>query len=220
VTAGEIAGAVATHRTSVIALLDANTRTFRSPSSPVLEGFFKEEVAAAKAAASAAAPTGGKGTVLIALRRVGAKEAGGKSIGCNIQLPAEQGHNPYLDKWVTFRYFFVRKVMLVKYSYAFVVMPGGFGTLDELFEAVTLVQTRKIKTFPIVLMGVEYWRPMLDFMKGTLAAQGTIDAKDLDLITVTDSHDEAIEAIRRGVIEVLASQPVRPKSKWWLGERA
>jgi hypothetical protein len=128
----------------------------------------------------------------------GAREAGGKSIGCNIQLPHEQQPNPYLDRFITFRYFFVRKVMLVKYSVAFVVLPGGYGTLDELFEALTLVQTGKIATFPIVLMGVEYWQPLLDFLRETLAARRMIDPGDLDLLTVTDSPDDAIDAIRRG----------------------
>src|SRR5439155_10413087 len=104
-----------------------------------------------------------------------AKDVGGRSIGCNIELPLEQKHNPYLDKWVTFRYFFIRKLMLVKYSYAFVVMPGGFGTMDELFEVATLIQTQKIKNFPVVLMGKEFWQPLLDFLHSGLVAAKTID---------------------------------------------
>lgn len=134
--------------------------------------------------------TGGGPGIMEAANR-GAREAGGPSIGCNIELPHEQEPNRYLDKFVSFRYFFVRKVMLVKYSCAFVVLPGGFGTLDEMFEALTLVQTGKIKSFPVVLMGTEYWAPLLDFLRGTLAQRGTIDPKDLDLLTVTDSIDDA-----------------------------
>ncbi len=139
--------------------------------------------------------TGGGPGVMEAANR-GAKEAGGHSVGCNIQLPHEQRHNDYLDTWVTFRYFFVRKVMLVKYSAAFVVLPGGFGTLDELFEALTLVQTKKIESFPVILMGAEYWAPMLAFLRDTLVRAGTVDAADLNLLTVTDSPEEAVEVIR------------------------
>ena len=129
----------------------------------------------------------------------GAREAGGRSIGCNIELPQEQRPNPYVDRFITFRYFFVRKVMLVKYSVAFVVLPGGFGTLDELFESLTLVQTGKIAAFPVVLMGTEYWKPLCDFLRNTLAARGMVAPADLDLLTVTDSLDEASRAIQRGV---------------------
>jgi uncharacterized protein (TIGR00730 family) len=140
--------------------------------------------------------TGGGPGIMEAANR-GAREAGGRSVGCNIQLPHEQQHNDYLDTWVTFRYFFVRKVMLVKYSTAFVVMPGGFGTLDELFEALTLVQTKKIESFPVVLMGSGYWAPLLDFMRNSLVTAGTVDPGDLELLTVTDSPEEAVEVIRR-----------------------
>ena len=147
----------------------------------------------------------------------GAKEAGGPSIGCNIELPFEQRPNPYLDRWITFRYFFVRKVMLVKYSYAFVVLPGGFGTLDELFEALTLVQTRKIESFPVVLMGRDYWEPLIAFMRDTLAKQGTIDASDLDLLTVTDSSEEAMAAVMKGLERVASTRP-EMKRRWWLAE--
>jgi uncharacterized protein (TIGR00730 family) len=105
---------------------------------------------------------GGPGIMEVANR--GAKEAGGYSVGCNIELPQEQKPNPYLDRWVTFRHFFVRKLMLVKYSYAFIALPGGFGTLDEIFETATLIQTHKIKDFPLVLVGKDYWRPLLDFL--------------------------------------------------------
>ena len=142
--------------------------------------------------------TGGGPGIMEAANR-GAKEAGGRSIGCNIRLPREQQPNRYLDRWITFRYFFVRKVMLVKYSYAFVVLPGGFGTLDELFEALTLVQTRTISTFPVVLMGVAYWQPLLDFLKGTLARNGTIDPQDVDLLTPTDSVDLMVREVVRSM---------------------
>ncbi len=139
--------------------------------------------------------TGGGPGIMEAANR-GAKEAGGLSVGCNIELPMEQKPNPYVHKFVDFRYFFVRKVMLVKYSYAFVAMPGGFGTLDEIFETATLIQTGKIKDFPLVLMGVDYWRPMIDFLKSSLLAKGAIDSKDIERITLTDDPDEATRVIR------------------------
>lgn len=138
--------------------------------------------------------TGGGPGVMEAANR-GAREGGGRSIGCNIELPMEQRPNAFLDKFVEFRYFFVRKVMLVKYSLAFVVLPGGFGTLDEVFETVTLVQTRKIENFPIVLMGADYWAPLMDFLRGRLLAFGAISPEDLDLLRVTDSVDEAMQCI-------------------------
>src|SRR5262245_20974346 len=120
--------------------------------------------------------TGGGSGIMEAANR-GAKEAGGRSVGCNILLPHEQKPNPYLDRLVTFKHFFVRKVMLVKYSYAFVVMPGGFGTLDELFEALTLIQTKKIVEFPVILMGRTYWSPILDFLS-QMVRERTISAAD------------------------------------------
>ena len=138
--------------------------------------------------------TGGGPGIMEAANR-GAFEIGGASIGCNILLPMEQKPNPYVDKFVEFRYFFVRKVMLVKYSYAFVVLPGGFGTLDELFEALTLIQTQKIQDFPVVLMGVDYWTPMLDFIRERLILEGTINPEDLRLLMLTDSPDEAMAHI-------------------------
>ena len=138
--------------------------------------------------------TGGGPGIMEAANR-GARDAGTPSLGCNIKLPQEQEPNPYLDRWLDFRYFFVRKVMLVKYSYAFVVFPGGFGTLDEIFETATLVQTGKIRNFPIVLMGVDFWRPLLDFLEGTLVREGTIDRADADRLLLTDSFDEAMEHI-------------------------
>ena len=125
----------------------------------------------------------------------GAKDAGGYSVGCNIELPQEQKPNPYLDRWITFRHFFVRKLMLVKYSYAFVALPGGFGTLDEIFETATLIQTGKIHDFPLVLMGKEYWQPLLDFLPADSSRTKTIDPADLERITITDSPVEAVTAI-------------------------
>lgn len=142
--------------------------------------------------------TGGGPGVMEGANR-GAREAGGLSIGCNIQLPNEQGPNPYVDRFVEFRYFFVRKVMLVKYSSAFIVLPGGFGTLDELFESLTLVQTGKIGSFPIVLMGTAYWQPLLVFLRDTLVREGTIGERDLDLLTVTDDPTVAMAAVRQGL---------------------
>jgi uncharacterized protein (TIGR00730 family) len=149
----------------------------------------------------------------------GAREANGHSVGCNIALPVEQAPNPYLDRAVTCRYFFVRKVLLFKYSYAFIGLPGGLGTLDELFEALTLIQTGKIANFPIVLIGTDYWRPLLDMLRH-LALTRTIDAKDLELLLVTDHVSAALDHIRRHAIEQfgLVARAVRPSRL--LGERA
>src|SRR4029453_17989739 len=133
--------------------------------------------------------TGGGPGIMEAANR-GAKEAGGVSVGCNIQLPMEQRPNPYLDRFVEFRYFFVRKVMLVKYSYAFLVMPGGYGPLDELFEALVLIQTRKIQNFRVVLMGVDYWRPLLDFLSGPLLEGHAISPAHLQLLRPPDDPAE------------------------------
>lgn len=139
--------------------------------------------------------TGGGPGIMEAANR-GAKDEGGLSVGCNIMLPMEQQPNAYLDKFVEFHYFFVRKVMLVKYSVAFIVCPGGFGTLDEVFETLTLIQTGKVERFPIVLMGRDFWVPLLEgFMEGRLLSERTISAEDLGLLVVTDSVDEAIECI-------------------------
>ena len=137
---------------------------------------------------------GGPGTMEAANR--GCQEGGGLSVGCNIELPHEQGLNPYVDLGVEFRYFFARKTMFVKYADGFVILPGGFGTLDELFEALTLIQTGKVRHFPVVLVGREYWAGLLDWIRGTLLAQGTVGEADLDLLHVTDDPEEAVEMIR------------------------
>lgn len=127
----------------------------------------------------------------------GAHIAGGTSVGLNIELPFEQHDNPYIDsdKSLDFDYFFVRKVMFVKYSQGFVVMPGGFGTLDELFEAITLIQTHKIDTFPIILVGTKFWGGLVDWIKNTLLSEGNISAKDLDLIHVVDTADDVTDIL-------------------------
>jgi len=138
--------------------------------------------------------TGGGPGIMEAANR-GAREAGGLSIGCNIVLPREQQPNPYLDRFIEFDHFFVRKVMLVKYSSAFVVMPGGYGTLDEAFETITLVQTGKIESFPIVGMGGAYWDNLRAFARETMLATGTIDEADLDLIHRADTVDQALACI-------------------------
>ena len=149
----------------------------------------------------------------------GAKEAGGRSVGCNITLPKEQHPNPYLDKWVEFRYFFIRKLMLAKYSYAFIAMPGGFGTADEFFEIVTLLQTGKIKNFPLALMGKSFWAPLMDLFKKSMLKQGAIDAEDLKFILVTNSPDEAVTHIQKRTIEPfgLTYKPM-PKPRFFLLE--
>jgi uncharacterized protein (TIGR00730 family) len=148
--------------------------------------------------------TGGGPGVMEAANR-GAKEAGGRSIGCNIILPQEQAANPYVDKVVTFRYFFVRKVMLVKYSQAFVILPGGFGTMDEAFEAATLIQTGKVFDFPIVFVGTEYWGPLFEFLNARMLPERTIDASDFSRFHLTDSVDEVISRLDR-----CPSRPERP----------
>ena len=152
--------------------------------------------------------TGGGPGVMEAANR-GAKDAGGRSIGCNIQLPHEQDANPYLDRMVEFRYFFVRKLMLVKYSCAFVALPGGYGTMDEIFETATLIQTGKINDFPIVLMGLDYWGPLIEFVRDTMVPAGTIDAEDASRVILTDDPAEAARIIRDTVTR--PGQPVSPQ---------
>jgi uncharacterized protein (TIGR00730 family) len=135
--------------------------------------------------------TGGGPGIMEAANR-GAQEGNGLSIGCNIELPFEQGTNPYVERSINFRYFFVRKTMFVKYSTAFIVFPGGFGTMDELFEALTLIQTGKVRHFPVVLFGREYWRGLIEWLGDRAAGEGKIDTKDLALLHVTDEPPEAV----------------------------
>jgi uncharacterized protein (TIGR00730 family) len=137
---------------------------------------------------------GGPGAMEAANR--GCREGGGLSVGCNIELPHEQGLNPYVDLGVEFRYFFVRKVMFVKYADGFVILPGGFGTMDELFESLTLIQTGKVRHFPVVLVGRDYWSGLLDWIRDTLVAKGAVDVKDMDLLLLTDDPDEAVSLIQ------------------------
>ncbi len=138
--------------------------------------------------------TGGGPGIMEAANR-GASEAGGLSVGLGIELPHEQGMNPWVDLGINFRYFFARKTMFVKYSQGFVVLPGGFGTFDELFESLTLVQTQKVVEFPIVLVGTEYWGGLLDWLRGTVLEASTISARDLDLLHLTDDPEEAVRIV-------------------------
>jgi len=156
------------------------------------------EVGAAIARLGLTVMTGGGPGIMEAANR-GAFEAGGRSIGCNIVLPFEQKPNPYIDKMLEFRYFFVRKTMLVKYSYGFVVMPGGVGTMDELFEALTLIQTGKIKNFPVVMMGKQFYQPLIEFMQDMIREK-TISPDDLNLLLITDSVQEAVAHIEHHAV--------------------
>lgn len=162
--------------------------------------------------------TGGGPGLMEAANR-GARDVGGPSIACNIELPHEQDANPYLDRWVSCHYFFVRKVLLLKYSYAFIAMPGGIGTLDELFETVTLIQTGKIRNFPVVLIGTEYWRALLLLLRD-LKDRGAISPADLDLVLVTDNLDDAMAHIETHAIQRFGLRPAHPKPQPLLGESA
>jgi hypothetical protein len=162
--------------------------------------------------------TGGGPGIMEAANR-GAKDVSGRSVGCNIKLTMEQKPNPYLDKWVTFDHFFVRKVLLFKYSYAFIIMPGGLGTSDELFEALTLIQTGKIFDFPIIVIGKEYWRDIAELMR-KMVDTGTASAHDLDLLFFTDSIEEMIEVIRTRSISRFGLKPARKRPWKILGESA
>jgi uncharacterized protein (TIGR00730 family) len=154
-----------------------------------------QETGALLARAGYAVITGGGPGIMEAANR-GAFEAGGASVGCNIELPHEQSSNAYLTLSLKFKYFFVRKMMFVKYSDAFIIFPGGFGTLDELFEALTLIQTRKIHNFPVVLFGTRYWKPMLDWLRGPMLKEGKIVEEDFRRLHSTDSPSEVVEIIR------------------------
>ncbi len=157
---------------------------------------------------------GGPGTMEAANK--GAFENGGTSIGCNIKLPFEQKPNPYVHKSVTFNYFFIRKVLLVKYSYAFIIMPGGFGTMDEFFEILTLVQTKTVTNFPIVLFGKMYYQPLINYMR-LMVENGTINSNDLNLLLLTDDLDEAMNHISTFVHTHFKIKP--RKRLWWLFEK-
>jgi len=153
-----------------------------------------EETARGLVDAGFAVITGGGPGIMEAANK-GAHEADGVSIGCNIELPFEQGTNPWVDISINFRYFFVRKTMFVKYAEAFIIFPGGFGTLDELFEALTLIQTEKVRDFPVVLFGSDYWKGLLDWIRATMLAEGKISPDDLELLVVTDSPAEAVRIV-------------------------
>ena len=159
--------------------------------------------------------TGGGPGIMEAANR-GAFENNGFSVGCNIQLPFEQKANPYLNKSLTFEHFFVRKVILAKYSYAFIIMPGGFGTMDEFFETITLIQTKTVIQFPIVLFGKEYFQPLVEFIQ-FMAEKGTISKEDMNLVLVTDDMDEAMNHIKTYINKFFT---VRPRRRlWWLFEK-
>ena len=171
------------------------------------------------AAAGFTTMTGGGPGIMEAANR-GAREGRGRSVGCNILLPFEQKPNPYLDRWVTIKYFFIRKVMLVKYSYAFIALPGGYGTMDEVFEIGCLVQTRKIANFPVVLMGREFWEPLLEFLRTSMLRERTISPEDYDGIFVTDDPDEAVAHIVRVTRDEFGLDLKRPRrASRVLGER-
>ncbi|MEO8769364.1 MAG: TIGR00730 family Rossman fold protein [Ferruginibacter sp.] len=162
--------------------------------------------------------TGGGPGVMEAANR-GAREVGGRSVGCNIVLPHEQMHNRYLDKWVNIKYFFVRKSMLIKYSYAFVVMPGGFGTLDEYFEALTLIQTKMLQQFPIIIFDKTFHKDVIHHIE-MMKAKATISPEDLKLCLFTDSVEEAVKHIQDNAIDKFGLKPAAKKHPaWWLFEK-
>jgi uncharacterized protein (TIGR00730 family) len=162
--------------------------------------------------------TGGGPGIMEAANR-GAHEVGGRSVGCNILLPEEQRPNPYLDRVVTFEHFFVRKVMLVKYSYGFIAFPGGFGTMDEVFEAVTLIQTGKIRDFPVVLVGRDFWAPFLEHLREQLLGFHTISELDVERFAITDDPEEAVGIMRDAAIDRFGLRYATPRRRWWLAER-
>ncbi|HEX7215894.1 MAG TPA: TIGR00730 family Rossman fold protein [Methylomirabilota bacterium] len=176
------------------------------------------ELGARLARAGFTVMTGGGPGIMEAANR-GAREAGGRSIGCNVELPHEQQPNPYLDRWITFRHFYVRKVMLVKYSYAFIALPGGFGTLDEMFEIATLVQTGKVREFPIVLVGRDFWAPLTAFVRNRLLVEGTIDPGDEQRLQLTDSPAEAVEWVTAVAMRCFGlTYGPQVRRRWYLGE--
>jgi hypothetical protein len=176
------------------------------------------EIGASISKAGFTVMTGGGPGIMEAANR-GAKDVRGRSIGCNIILPKEQQPNPYMDMFVEFRYFFIRKLMLAKYSYAFVCCPGGFGTMDELYEIATLVQTGKVEGFPIVLVGTDYWTPMIDFLRHTMVRQGTIDVADVDRLILSDSPEEIAAHISEVAMAKFGLRRGVRRPRWWLLER-
>ncbi len=168
-----------------------------TPGDPVYDK--AEKIGMLCARAGYAVITGGGGGVMEAANK-GAAEAGGKSIGLNIELPMEQKPNDYANVKLNFRYFFVRKVMFIKYAQAYIILPGGFGTLDELSEALTLIQTHKIKPFPVFLVGSDYWKPLVEWLENTVLAEGRISPEDLDIFKVVDEPEELIKELKRFVV--------------------
>ena len=191
---------------------------FGSARTPAGDPYYEKAVETARLLAQEGFPiiTGGGPGIMEAANR-GCQEGNGLSIGCNIELPFEQQINPYVERAINFRYFFVRKTMFVKYSTAFIAFPGGYGTMDELFEALTLVQTGKVKQFPVVLFGREYWRGLADWLKDRVAAEGKISPEDLNLFLVTDDPKETlgwiVEARERRTRAFRAMQPISQSTR-------
>lgn len=197
-----------------LASLTRGVSIFGSARTATSDRYYKsaQETAALLAREGYAVITGGGPGIMEAANR-GAFEAGGLSVGCNIELPFEQGANPYLTRSVTFRYFFVRKMMFVKYSLGFIIFPGGFGTLDELFEALTLIQTRKIRDFPVVLFGSDYWRGLLDWIRDAVLKDGKISEQDLKLLHLTDSPQEVVEILNNSQDSLRVIDKTKPISE-------
>jgi uncharacterized protein (TIGR00730 family) len=192
-----------------LATLTRGVSIFGSARTKVDDPYYRaaEETAALLTREGFAIITGGGPGIMEAANK-GAFEAGGQSIGCNIELPFEQGSNPYLTRGLKFKYFFVRKMMFVKYSLGFIIFPGGFGTLDELFEALTLIQTKKIRNFPVVLFGSDYWAKLLDWIRDPAMTEGKVSEQDLKLLHVTDSPSEVVKIIVDSQGSLGAENPV------------
>jgi len=188
-------GVEALHRIGPAVTIFGSARV--NPEDPVYKK--ASEIAALFVKEDFAVITGGGPGIMEAANK-GAKEAGGTSVGLNIELPFEQIPNPYARIQVNFKYFFIRKVMLVKYALAYIIMPGGFGTLDEMFEAVTLIQTKRIKPFPVILVGSAYWQGLLDWVKEQMLAEKRISPDDLDILQIIDEPADIVKAVTRKVI--------------------
>jgi uncharacterized protein (TIGR00730 family) len=201
------------HGFDALAEVGAAVAVFGSARTPESDPMYQaaRDVGRRLAAAGFAVVTGGGPGIMEAANR-GAREAKGLSVGCNIELPKEQGVNPYVDVSVNFRYFFCRKTMFVKYSEGFVLFPGGYGTLDELFEALTLIQTRKIQRFPVVLYGSDYWGGLVEWLRQRVLARGNVDAADVNLFFVTDSTEEVCRILVE-CYENLCWQPAPDKDR-------